>query len=94
MPSKKTQNKNLVELLEDYWRQVVKGIPKRNDGSASPTNLMAPEIKDANSLVFKWKSFGRTLENSVVEVTNMAKAPNPFRHFLGLKRHTKFLLSK
>ena len=85
MPSKKTQNKNLVELLEDYWRQVVKGIPKRNDGSASPTDLMAPEIKDANSLVSKWKSFGRTLENSVVEVTNMAKAPNPFQAFFGAK---------
>ena len=85
MPSKKTQNKNLVNLLEDYWREIVKGIPKRNDGSASPTDLKAPEIKDANSLVFKWKSFGRTLENSVVEVTNMAKAPNPFQAFFGAK---------
>lgn len=25
MPAKKTQNKNLVNLLEDYWREIVKG---------------------------------------------------------------------
>lgn len=25
MPAKKTQNKNLVNLLEDYWCEIVKG---------------------------------------------------------------------
>lgn len=25
MPTKKTQNKNLVNLLEDDWREIVKG---------------------------------------------------------------------
>ena len=25
MPAKKAQNKNLVELLEDDWREIVKG---------------------------------------------------------------------
>lgn len=25
MPAKKTQNKNLVNLLEDNWREIVKG---------------------------------------------------------------------
>lgn len=25
MPAKKTQNKNLVNLLEDDWREIVKG---------------------------------------------------------------------
>lgn len=31
MPAKKLQNKNLVELLEEYWREIVKGIPKTDD---------------------------------------------------------------
>ena len=60
MPAKKTQNKNLVNLLEDYWREIVKGIPE-TDESGSAANL-----KDADSLVSKWKNFG----NRVLKATN------------------------
>ena len=68
MPAKKLQNKNLVELLEEYWREIVKGIPKTDD-SGSATNL-----KDANTLIYKWKSFSRTLDNFSCEITNLSKA--------------------
>ena len=47
MPAKKTQSKNLVNLLEDDWREIVKGIPK-TDESGSAANL-----KDGDSLVSK-----------------------------------------
>ncbi|MBR2899695.1 MAG: hypothetical protein IKC23_08785 [Fibrobacter sp.] len=71
MPAKKLQNKNLVELLEEYWREIVKGIPKTDD-SGSATNL-----KDANTLIYKWKSFSRTLDNFSSEITNLSKANSP-----------------
>ena len=68
MPAKKTQNKNLVNLLEDYWREIVKGISK-TEGSGAAANL-----KDADSLVSKWKNFGRTLDNFSCEISNLSKA--------------------
>ena len=81
MPAKKTQNKNLVNLLEDYWREIVKGIPK-TEGSGAAANL-----KDADSLVSKWKNFGQTLNNFALEITNVSKSKslNPFQTFFGTK---------
>ena len=81
MPAKKTQNKNLVNLLEDYWREIVKGIPK-TEGSGAAANL-----KDADSLVSKWKNFGQTLNNFALEITNVSKSKslNPFQAFFGTK---------
>jgi DNA/RNA endonuclease G (NUC1) len=60
MPTNKVQNKNLVNLLEDYWREIVKGFPKTEDSG------VAANLKDANSLVSKWKIFG----NRVLKATN------------------------
>lgn len=81
MPAKKTQNKNLVNLLEDYWREIVKGFPK-TEGSGAAANL-----KDADSLVSKWKIFGQTLNNFALEITNVSKSKslNPFQAFFGTK---------
>ena len=63
MPAKKTQNKNLVNLLEDYWREIVKGIPKINDA-----DVTAASLKDADSLVSKWKIFGNRVLKAIIAI--------------------------
>ena len=71
MSAKKVRNESLEELLEDYWRKIVKDIPKTDDSDPTSAKLKVNDFKDINQFVVKLKNFSSTLDNFVSDISSV-----------------------